>query len=97
MTLLTEQKLSLNKLAQREGVNISTVWRWVQRGVRGVKLDSYSAGARRYSTEQAWVRFCEATTAVAQGESRPPLETRTNRSRQASIDRAERELDNAGA
>jgi hypothetical protein len=86
MTLLTEQKLSLNNLAQREGVNVSTAWRWVLRGVRGIRLESYCAGGRRYTTEPAWVRFCEATTAVAHGGPR------THSSRTTAADGAARRL-----
>jgi len=50
MTLLSEQQLTLNQLAKQEGVNPSAVWRWSLRGVRGVKLENFSVGARRFTT-----------------------------------------------
>jgi len=87
--LLTEQRLTLNQLATQEGVNPSTVWRWSLRGVRGVKLETFSVGARRFTTIEAFGRFVDGTTAAAQGDQ---PQVRTNRQREAAIDRSEREL-----
>ena len=89
MTLLSEQRLTLNQLAKQEGVNPSTVWRWSLRGVRGVKLETFSVGARRFTTIEAFGRFVDGTTAAAKGEQPPP---RTSRQREAAIARAEAEL-----
>ena len=50
-------------------------------------------GGRRYTTNEAFVRFVEQTTLAANGES---PRTRTNRQREAAIRRAERELDALG-
>ena len=89
MTLLSEQRLTLNQLAKDEGVNPSTVWRWSLRGVRGVKLETFSVGARRFTTTEAFGRFVDGTTAAAQGEQ---PQARTNRQRDAAIAQAEAEL-----
>ena len=94
MTMLTEQKLSLTQLAHREGVNICTCWRWAKRGVRGVRLETYNVGGRRWTTEEAFARFVEGTTAAVNGE--PVTELRINRQRETAIARAERELEKAG-
>jgi hypothetical protein len=37
--------------------HISTVWRWIQRGVRGVKLETYLIGGRRFTSREALERF----------------------------------------
>lgn len=71
--------------------NVSTVWRWVQRGVRGVKLDTVLVGGRRYTSKEALQSFIEQSTAAADA---PPV--RTSRQREASISKAEAELDEAG-
>jgi hypothetical protein len=92
--LLAETRLSLSELARREGVAVSTVWRWTLRGVRGVKLENFSVGAKRCTTDQAFGRFVEATTAAAQGVAAPAA--RTNRQRDAAVKRAEAELAKAG-
>lgn len=94
--LLRERRLSFAALAAREGVNASTVWRWSLRGCRGVKLESFSVGAKRFTTAEAFARFVEATTAVAQGRSAPATTVRTNRQREAAISAAEAELAAAG-
>lgn len=93
MVLLTEERISVAKLARREKKSPVTVWRWTTRGVRGVKLETYCVGNRRYTTEEAWGRFVERTTAAANGE---PIPARTVRERSRAIDCAERELEAEG-
>ena len=91
MTLLKEQKITFAKLAQERGVNVCTVWRWAQRGVRGVRLESFNEGGKRYTTREAHARFVEGTTAAANGT--PIQSSRTNRQRAAAVARAEREAE----
>lgn len=73
--------------------HVSTVWRWVKIGVRGVQLETFVVGARRYTTHESITRFVAATTAAADGLPSP---TRTSRQRQRDIERAEAELAKAG-
>jgi hypothetical protein len=94
--LLAESRLSLAELARREGVAVSTVWRWTLRGVRGVRLESFSIGAKRVTTSEAFGRFVTATTAAAKGEQPAALQSRTNRAKQAAIAAAEKKLAKAG-
>ena len=86
--LLEEQRRS-TQLAQREGVNATTIWRWTLRGVRGgIRLESFIVGGRRYTTEQAFTRFVERITAAADSEQQS---LRTNREQSwASNDAADR-------
>ncbi len=72
----------------RRGVNVSTLWRWIQRGIHGVRLESTLVGGIRMSTRQALARFFAATTAAADGTTSP---VRTNRQRERSIAAAEKE------
>ncbi|MCO6043323.1 DUF1580 domain-containing protein [Aeoliella sp. ICT_H6.2] len=90
MVLLAEQRLSLGKLARQEGLNPTTVWRWSTRGVRGVKLETMNIGARRFTTQEAYERFVERSTAVANGT---PIPQRTAKQKESAIDRAEAELE----
>lgn len=75
--------------------NISTVYRHFTRGCRGVRLETYVEGARRYTTVEAIRRFVERTTANSPGADPSPSRP-TNRQREASISKAEAELDEAG-
>ena len=93
--LLAERRISMTKLARQEEVAISTPWRWEKKGVRGIYLETYMRGGRRYTTHEAFARFVEATTKVSSGEQ-PSSTSRTNRQRQAAIAHAERALDAAG-
>jgi len=87
--LLSETRLSLSKLAQEEKVSPSTPWRWTKSGVRGCQLESFSVGARRFTTREAFSRFVEATTAAAATGPMPSV--RTPRQLERTVAAAERE------
>lgn len=93
MSILAESRLSITQLAKRENVNASTIWRWVQKGVRGCRLETVLVGGKRQTSVEAFARFVDATTAAADGRPVPP---RTSRQRQRDIDRAEAALAKAG-
>lgn len=65
MTLYNERKLSFHRISNREDVHLSTVWRWATRGVRGVVLESFRIGGRRFTTEEAFVRFTSALSSAS--------------------------------
>jgi len=92
-SLLKEQRLSLTELAHQEGVSPPTTWRWAMRGTKGIKLESFRVGGRRFTTQEAFARFVEQSTAVANGKQ---PKARTNLQQQDTNDRDERELDRAG-
>lgn len=75
--LLSEMRIPITDLARREGVSTPTVWRWAIRGCRGVRLETYTVGARRYTTEEAFARFAAGCTAVSQGQSLSAEDLRT--------------------
>ena len=93
--LLSERRIPLAALGREENVAPSTTWRWVLNGVRGVKLESFSVGAKRYTTREAFARFVEATSAAAAHGPMPSV-ARTPSQREAAIRRAEKELAKEG-
>lgn len=50
------------------GIHPSTLHRWRQRGIRGVRLETLLIGGARYTSTEALSRFFAATTAAADGE-----------------------------
>ena len=48
-------------------VNPSTVHRWRIRGARGCKLETVLVGGRRYTSEEALLRFFDMATAAQDG------------------------------
>ena len=60
--LLQETRISFTDLAREQGLAESTPWRWAKHGCNGVLLESFSIGARRFTTREAWERFVQATT-----------------------------------
>jgi hypothetical protein len=94
--LLAERRIGFAELGKREGVNVSTVWRWALRGVRGIRLEHFSVGGRRYTTDEAFRRFCEASTAAAGGQPAAAPAAATTRQRARQIAAATAILDQAG-
>lgn len=80
------------RLPQRpngKAVHVSAVYRWVQRGVRGHRLEAIRIGGTSYTSLEALQRFADQNQASTGSPpvSRPPTVTR-----QKQIDRAAREV-----
>ncbi len=76
--------------------HVATVWRWIQRGVRGVKLDTVLIGGKRYTSTEAIARFIGGTTAASDPTPNATPAARS-KSRQEAIERAEREFEPVGS
>jgi hypothetical protein len=75
-------------------VNLATVFRWSQRGVRGIKLETILIGGTRHSSLEALQRFSDRATAVADGATSAIVSTPP--ARRKAHEKASRELDEAG-
>jgi len=73
----------------------STLHRWRLRGISGVRLETVRCGGKRLCSVESVRRFLDGVTAATDGPQHS-TPARTNRQREAAIDRAERELDAAG-
>lgn len=51
--------------------HVSTCWRWIQRGIRDIRLETLLVGGKRYTSVEAIQRFIERTT-TADSHSPPP-------------------------
>lgn len=93
-SILSEQIISLTQAAQRYDVNVSTIWRWRQRGVDGHRLETARLGGRRVTSIEALERFHSRVN----GEQGHPTGSTapSGRQRMTAIERAERELAEAG-
>lgn len=91
-SFLLENPISLTNLAKRENVSTSTTWRWALHGVKQVLLETHCRGGRRFTTEEAFDRFIEATTAAAKSHPATPV-SRTSRQRDRDIEDSEKYLD----
>lgn len=74
-------------------VNLSTVWRWCLKGVRGRRLESVAVGGRRYTSREALTRFF-APSPADPGNDAPAIRTPARRQRDHA--RAVEALDAAG-
>ncbi len=72
--------------------HIATVWRWIQRGIRGVNLETALIGGRRFTSQEALQRFFERSNASTKGTHARPAQSGRSKARQAAIEAAEREL-----
>ena len=58
--LMKEERISIPKLADREGVHFSTVWRWMKgTKQRPCKLETFKIGGNTYTTEERFLSFVE--------------------------------------
>jgi hypothetical protein len=64
LNLLAEDVIEINEVPNELPcrVNLSTVWRWTQRGIGGVKLETVNIGRKRMTSRQALSRFIAATS-----------------------------------
>ncbi|WP_044303122.1 DUF1580 domain-containing protein [Rhodopirellula sallentina] len=66
MHLLTEDLLGMTQVPPvlQKRVNVSTVWRWANRGIKGIKLETIKLGGKTLTSQQALTRFIEKTTSI---------------------------------
>lgn len=104
-----EHRLTLSQAARRvppyadgKHVSPSTVWRWIVHGVRGVKLESYPIGRRLFTTAEAIERFSRRLREAHDQAHRVDADETatvlpgTDAQRERDIERAKRELRDAG-
>lgn len=91
----TEKLLTITETARTlpGRPNVTTIWRWRNRGVRGVRLETICIGGRRFTSREALARFFAATTAAADGA---PVPAETPRRRERAIERAEARAEELG-
>lgn len=76
----------LPKRPNGKRIHISACYRWISRGVRGVRLDSIKIGGSTYTSMEALQRFGDRLAAgLSMG---PDGEAATPRTRQRQIERA---------
>ena len=63
LTLLTEDVVSMSDAAKLfpGGVSVASIYRWADRGVKGVKLETIRYGSKRQTSVQAVHRFLSRT------------------------------------
>lgn len=71
----------------------STLWRWVNRGVRNYRLETCMIGGRRFTSQEALARFFRRLSGAVSNEQ-APLQTSCERTRADA--EADKILDRAG-
>lgn len=79
----------LPKRPNGKRVHISAVYRWIQRGICGVRLEVVKIGGSTYTSVEALQRFCKPSHEEHVPTSTPRALTRT---RQKQIERAAQEV-----
>ena len=71
--------------------HISTMWRWIKRGIAGIRLETVKVGGKRFTSVEAIERFIASTTAEADialsGDNSAP---RVASNREKQVDQARR-------
>jgi len=71
-------------------VHISAVYRWIQHGVRGLRLETIKVGGTAYTSQEALQRFADGLSGQQRDSATSLLVTSLTRQKQ--IERAEREV-----
>lgn len=63
LNLMTEELIGINQVPKtlQNRVHVSTIWRWTNRGIKGVKLETIKLGGKTLTSHQALTRFLERT------------------------------------
>lgn len=88
---LTEAPQHLPRRRKGKRPAVSTMFRWAQRGVRGVRLETIQVGGTKCTSLEALQRFCDR---LSNPDSPQPHRTVARRRRAAEA--AERELERQG-
>jgi hypothetical protein len=64
------EDLSLSQIAKKAKCSIATAWRWALYGIRGVRLESWLKGGRRFSSAAALQRFNDRLNANSDAVAR---------------------------
>lgn len=88
---LTEATHHLPRRRKGKRPAVSTLFRWAQKGVRGIRLETLQVGGTKCTSIEALQRFFEALTYI---DSPPPLRSLSQRRRAAEA--AQRELEKEG-
>ena len=95
--IVNEQMIPLSKIpawCEKQLGHPSTVHRWRLRGARGSKLETVLVGGRRYTSQEALLRFFDHTTTAGDGVSSPQHNVHQ---RKRKIEDAEAYLKSEGA
>jgi hypothetical protein len=92
LIVLAEVPKILPRKSGGKRLNLSTVYRWVQRGVNGKRLEAVRLGGVYYTSSEALQRFAESPFASDQSTENP----RHRPDRDAAFTKASRELDELG-
>jgi Protein of unknown function (DUF1580) len=85
------ERFRFGELARAIGKDVSTIFRWTLRGVRGHVLKSYVVGGQRYVEREDFLAFIGAING-----SRTPAATGGKADREAELRRVDEALDRAG-
>ncbi len=88
---LTEAAKRLPRRRKGRRPNVATLYRWGHTGCKGVILETLQVGGTKCTSLEALQRFCERLTKPEMPPAAPAPQAR-----QAAIDRADRELADAG-
>ena len=90
---LTEATSLLPRRRRGKKPHVATLYRWAQRGVRGVRLETIQVGGTLCTSREALQRFCER---LSNPEAARSSAIRSPAARERAVDRAGRELSEVG-
>ncbi|MBI1347224.1 DUF1580 domain-containing protein [bacterium] len=80
---ISGERLTPAQASRLLDTHIATTWRYMLHGVRGVRLESWLVGARRYTTAEAVERFLQRLNADTASAAPTQAAVTSRRKRQA--------------
>ncbi len=102
MVSLNEELLSVAEAARvlPGHPNVATVWRWISKGCRGIRLEVFRCGGRTYTSREALERFAARLSGRDEPDGTPFLAAdsrpKPSPARKRAIDGARAQLEAAG-
>lgn len=94
---LAEPHLAVPAVAKKLSIHQSTVWRWIIRGLGGIKLATFTVGGKRLVREESLREFLRRRNAMSAGESPDAvIPAASTRRRRREVVAADHELASEG-
>jgi hypothetical protein len=84
---LSEVPKILPKRQDGKRVHISAIYRWAQRGVKGVRLETLKIGGTTYTSREALQRFASAPVNQQRGTGRSRSQSKQRQHNREQVDR----------
>src|SRR4051794_10155058 len=86
------ERRTATQLARQQNVSPCTPWRWMTKGIGGIKLPSAFVGSKRVTLQSCFLAWARQISELRDGDSRPPVSSQAIDNVASRVKRAEAEF-----